>query len=64
MDSNRSLKLYKSINLNVCSELCKDTVMLIDDNAFNFMILKEVLMETFNINSTCFERGKEAVECF
>ena len=61
---NGSLKFEIPNNLSVCSEFCKDTVLLIDDNAFNYMIFKEVLKDSFNINSTCFERGKEAVDCF
>ena len=49
---------------NVCSSICKQSVLIIDDNRFNFEILDGMLLDTFGIQSTCFEFAKDAIACF
>lgn len=39
-------------------------MLLIDDNVFNYEVLKELLLENFKITSTCFDNGRDAIECF
>ena len=50
--------------LNGCTSLCEDEVLLIDDNLFNLYPLMSMLESSFNIKSTSFSSGVEALQVF
>ncbi len=47
-----------------CTELCKATILLVDDTAFNLIPLDGMLQQTFGITSVQFTSGFEAISCF
>jgi len=55
--------LSKDVALSVCSDLCTQTIMLIDDAPFNLIPL-EGMLESKSIFSAKFNNGKDAVRCF
>jgi PleD family two-component response regulator len=53
----------RSLHLQTCSDLCRQTCLVVDDNEFNLLPLKEMLAE-LGIQSTCLDNGTEAISMY
>ncbi len=58
------IQAENQLNLSVCSNLCLETVILIDDNDYNLIPLKAMIQDKFRIKCTLFDNGFETVQCY